>query len=89
MALTGSFTYKGITLPNSYIRATNFVFIGQFTCKAQLEVYVDQQQAFTVPYNPFAIITCDFIYDPNGPSLNSQAYSAALLLSEFLTFQSA
>lgn len=55
-------------------------------CKAQLEIYVDQEQAFTVPYNPFVIVTCDFVYDPNGASVNSQAYSAALLLSEFLTF---
>lgn len=88
MALSGSFTYKGISIPNSYVRAVNFLFIGKFECRAQLEVYVDQQQATTVPYNPISVVICDFVYDPSGPSLHSQAYSAALAMSEFLTFQS-
>jgi hypothetical protein len=89
MALTGPFTYSGIVLPDSYVRAENFVFVGKFECRAQMEVYSDQQQAFTVPYNPLTVVMCDFLYDPDGASVNTQAYTAALLLPEFTGFQPA
>ena len=90
MALTGPFVFSGINLPNSYVRAENFVFVGKFDCRAQMEVYTDQEQAFQVPYAPLTVIYCDFVYDPANPdSVNSQAYTAALLLPEFQGFSPA
>lgn len=87
MALTGTFTYQGLTIPNSYVRGENFTFVGKFDCRAYMEVYTSQQQAFTVPYNPLTVVICDFAYNPiNTESVNTQAYNAALLLPEFAGF---
>jgi len=83
MAITGSYNFDGITVPNAYGRIADFTIREKFTTNAYLALYVSVEYAAQSGAQ-FRGVFFPFVYDPAAPeSLNAQAYAAAKQLPQF------
>jgi hypothetical protein len=86
MALSGTFTTNGFSVPGSYVIARAQVLTSVGWASVLAEVYPSQEARHTWP-GPLFTVQAQFQYDLNAPqNLYAQSYDYLLTLPEFAGF---
>lgn len=86
MALSGTFTINGFSVPDSYVIARAQVLTSVGWASVVAEVYPSQEARHTWP-GPLFTVQGSFSYDLSAPeNLYAQSYAYLLTLPEFAGF---
>ena len=77
MAIKTKFDFRGLPVPEAYVRIDRFVFTNKTSCRGYVEIYASEEAAHAIPRRQIDDTIIDFVYDFNSPiSLHGQAYNA-------------